>query len=265
MKDRRKILYCAYVLICGMVFAPLAIFLSDRVYTPEIPPYYSDSNFTIQPNRLDAFSYIQFDEKDICKLKYSIALESLVLENGSVGPFQTSMFKKAIVRDLQIRLYDYDKPAQAGITQNSNATSQTNTNSTTTVNKEKLIGDTAYILERLSNNYCMNNLNFSNVSEALVNNFDCRFYSEKNLSLSVNAKKAAVSGRSSNMELRGHVTIKSQDGTILESNFVEWYISRNIFYVKGSYILTKNGSVKTGRNTSFNSHLKEEYKCTAKL
>jgi hypothetical protein len=220
-------------------------------------------NFELElpKNQLDAFSYIHFDSKANSRPVYGIAFKKLLLENNNFGPFKTAIHKKAIIHDLHLKYYEYRNGKSIF---------------STSASLEELIKQTGDIL-RPSKKYSVGNFNFANVSEVYADKFDCRFFSEDTLLLWVNCRKAAASYRGSNVELRGHVTIKTKDGTVLESNYIEWDVRNNIFNVKGLYVLNHNGAVKTGRSTCFDftlsevssyqakNHIKEEYRCIAGL
>ncbi len=213
-------------------------------------------------NELGEFSFIRFDSTRQNRPVYGIAFEKLLLTNNNFGPFKTAMHKKAIIRDLHMRYYNNDSPkkfADASI-----------------FGVEELIKQTGDILKS-SKKYNVGNFNFINVSEVYADRFDCKFFSEDTLLLSVNCRKAMASYGNSNIELRGHVTIKTKDGITLESNYVEWDVRNNIFNVRGLYSLNRNGAVKTGRNACFDftlnevstrqakNYVKEEHKCIAGL
>ncbi|MGA2915437.1 MAG: hypothetical protein ABSE89_05375 [Sedimentisphaerales bacterium] len=240
-------------------------------------------------NELGAFSFIRFDSKANYRPVYGIAFEKLLLTNNSFGPFKTAMHKKAIISDLQLRFYNWT-PAGAvknsisetkpvGIKEQSKTAmpSVLLTSGISSPGSEELIRDTVNILTRPSNRYSVANFNITNVSEVYMDRFDCRFFSEDTLLLSIKCREAIASYKDSNVELRGHVTIKTKDGTTLEGNYVEWDIRNNIFNVQGLYALNQNGAIKTGRNACFDStlnevsfrqaknYVKEEYKCIAGL
>jgi hypothetical protein len=266
----------AAALICWITFIILAFSINSGSNIPEIQSGTCDFKFTPQPNRLDAFSYIHFDSQKNYRPIYAVAFESLILKNSNLGPFTTAMFKKATMNDFQLRFYNYDSAVQtvsaeqiesANISElpEIKTSKASSASDIPAVDMKELISNIAGELSNPSAGYIIGNFNFAGVSEVYANNFDCRFFHENGLTLSIRCKRAAASYKNSNIELRGHVIIKTGDGAVLESNFVEWDENRNIFNVNGSYILNRNGSVKTGRNASFNSELKEEYKCIAKL
>lgn len=248
---RKKRLYAA-VLICWIAFTIIVFLFSSRFETIKINPAIFDFNQSSE-NHLDAFSYIRFDELNNKRPAYGIAFNSLDLENISVGPFTTAMFRKAIIQGLEVKIYNY---AEA-IEEKSESIVQK-------IDTKKIAEETTKVFRNPSNTHSFGKINLSNVAEALINGFDCKFYDDDDLSLSIMCKKATVT-KNGEMELRGHVIIKTGDGSILESNFAQWDIKQNNFKIKNSYILNQNGSVKTGRNKIFNSRLQEEHKCTAKL
>jgi len=201
-------------------------------------------------NELGTFSFIHFDSKANYRPVYGIAFEKLLLTNNSIGPFKTAMHKKAIISDLKVHYYK-------------NEASQNFVN-TDAFAVEELINQTNGIL-RPSKEYDIGNFNFSNVSEIYADKFNCKYFSEDTLLLSIKSRKAVASYKNSTIKLSGHVTIKTKSGTTLESNQIEWDIRNNIFKVKGLFVLNSNGNIKTGRDSNFDFNLKEENKCIAKL
>lgn len=77
--------------------------------------------------------------------------------------------------------------------------------------------------------------------------------------------------------MRGHVIIKTADGSTLESNRVKWDIENQLFTVKGIYVINHNGVKSIGRNICVDAQLnsikaqhakfkqKENQECFAKL
>jgi hypothetical protein len=163
------------------------------------------------------------------------------------------MYKKAIVDDLQVKILDYEKLVKAGSIQEKLKQIKLKTNHNTTD-----------IFKLPSKIHFLKFINFSTVCEGQINNFKCEFYNDSLQSLSIQCRKAEVSYKSSNIELRGHVIIKNGEST-LETNFAQWDFEKNIFNVKNTYVLNRNGTIVTGQNGTFNSQLQEENKCTAKL
>jgi lipopolysaccharide assembly outer membrane protein LptD (OstA) len=121
------------------------------------------------------------------------------------------------------------------------------------------------------------NIDLSNVSEVRINNFDYQVFYEDDLFLSIQSKRAMASYKHSGIVLRGHVIIKTADGSTLESNYVKWDIENQHFTVNGIYVINRNGVKTTGRNISVDAQLnnvkgqnakvkrKEAEKCFAKL
>ncbi|MFA5291602.1 MAG: hypothetical protein WC496_01060 [Phycisphaerae bacterium] len=284
MKDKRKLLSYGVALICWILSAGILFILAANSKLNILRKQFENCNFqvTLPTNRLDSFSYTRFDSEKNYRPTYAIAFENLRLENNSFGPFKTAMYKKAMIRDLELRFYRYT-PAAKGESVNigehleNQPPSVSLASDISSIDIKELIGEAADILTNPSNRYSIGNINFANVSEVYANNFDCGFYHENDLSLSIRCRRAAVSYKNYNMELRGHVIIKTEDGTTLESNFVEWDIRNNVFRVNNMYVLNHNGNVKTGTNACFDFGLnkvlshqavngtKEKHKCIAKL
>jgi hypothetical protein len=231
---------------------------------------------------LGAFYCTRFNPKKNHLPIYSVAFENLLLKNNNLGPFKTAMHQKAIIRDLELRFYQYPsavkaEPAGIGEYGKSEPSKNPLASGISATAAEKLIGEIANASAVTSNKCSVSNINFAKLSEVYANNFDCRFFYKDNVILSVHSGNAAASYKNSDVELRGHVIIKTQNGDALEGNYVQWNIRENTFDVKSAYRLNHNGVVKTGKNACFDFELnevsshqtqnytKEAYKCIAGL
>lgn len=251
---KRKSFYYAATLVCWCIIAFLTFFLTDRVNIPQVKFDGDDFKFTLRPNQLEALSCIVFDKTNLRRPGYAFSFEKMLIENNRIGPFKTTMYKKAIIQDLQFRIYKYANIIKSPVSQ---------TNLPVLIEARK-VQDTTELFEDIWKIHFLKDINLFTVCEAFVNNFEYTCYYENDLSLSIKCKKAVISYKDSNIQLRGHVIIKNQNST-LESNFVEWDFKSNTFNVNNAYTLNHNGSIKTGRNKCFDSELQEENKCTAKL
>lgn len=238
-------------------------------------------DLTLPTNRLGAFNYTRFNPKKRHLPIYSVAFENLLLKNNNFGPFKTAMHQRATIHELELRFYQYasaaNKPTDIGMHIKAASPKKPLTSDIPATDTEKLIGEIANASTITSNGCSIGNINFAKVSEVYANNFDCRFFYKDSLILSIHSRNATASYRNSDIELRGHVMIKTQDGIILEGNYVEWNLRENTFNVKSAYTLNHNGVVKTGRNACFDfelnevlshqakTYIKEEYKCIAGL
>jgi hypothetical protein len=272
--NRRRLLTRGVVLICWVFSVCLLLIFSANNRFDTLNKQVESHNFTLTlpKNQLDAFSYTRFAPEGSYRPIYAIAFEKLLLENNSFGPFKTAMHKKAIIRDLELRFYHYI-PADAD--GNTAAPNVPWAPDTAILDAKGLIREIADKFTDTAEIRHIANLNFTNVSEVRVNNFDCRFLYEDAPVLSVHCRRATASYRDSDIELHGHVIIKTRDGATLESNYVKWDVRNKIFKVNSLYAMNRNGAVKTGRNACFDFTLnevgqakncvKEEHKCIAGL
>jgi hypothetical protein len=260
----RSRLFNLGLLLCCWIFSVCIFFILSANDKFNIPLRYQPENcnfdLTLPANRSGAFNYTRFNPEKKYQPVYSVAFENLLLKNNNFGPFKTAMHQKAMIHGLELRFYQYAPAAE-----------------TKPADAEKLIEEIANASAITSNRFSIGNINFARVSEVHANNFDCRFFYKDSVILSVHSGNAAASYENSDIELRGHVIIKTQDGGVLESNYVKWDIHENTFNVKSAYRLNHNGVVKTGRNACFDftlnevlphqakNYVKEEYKCIAGL
>lgn len=284
MTNRSRLLN-AGLLLGWWILSVCILFILSANNGFNVPFRYQPENcsfdLTLPTNKLGAFNYTRFNPKEKHLPIYSVAFENLLLKNNNFGPFKTAMHQRAMIHDLELRFYQYDSAANqpTGISESIKAEPPKNplTSDISATDTEKLIGETINASTITSNRCSIGNINFARVSEIYANNFDCRFFYKDSVILSVHSGNATASYRNSDVELRGHVIIKTQNGIALEGNYVEWNICENTFNVKSAYILNHNGVVKTGRNACFDfelnevlSHqaknsIKEEYKCIAGL
>ena len=249
MDNKRRLLKYGAFFICWLSFVIILALTANSNLTTFYR--WSGTNFNAElelpKNELGAFSFVRFDSKAGYRPIYGIAFEKLLLENNNFGPFKTAMHKRAIIHDLHLKYYEYRNDKSI---------------TSTPADLEELIKQTGDIL-RPSKKYNIGNFNFANVSEVYADKFNCGFFSEDVLLLSVNCRKATASYKSANIELRGHVIVKTADGTTLESNYIEWDVRNNIFNVQGLYSLRQSGEVKTGRGASFDFTLNEVLSCNS--
>lgn len=264
------------VWVWGGIFVCILLIFSANNQFDTLNKQVESHNFrlTLPKNQLDAFSYTRFAPGANYRPIYAIAFEKLLLENNNFGPFKTAIHKKAIIRDLELRFYHYIPADADGNTTTPNVPLAPDT---AVLDAKGLIREIADKFTDTAEIRHIANLNFTNVSEVQANNFDCRFLYEDAPVLSVHCKRATASYRDSDIELHGHVIIKTQDGATLESNYVEWDVRNKIFKVNSLYAMNRNGAVKTGRNACFDFTLnevssnqakncvKEEHKCIAGL
>lgn len=251
-----------------IIFAPnneLNTFYNDFVNCgPELRP---------PKNQLGAVSYIRWDPKENHRPIYSVHFKNLRAENNKLGIFRTALHKVMKIRGLKLEFYQYS----------SGKTTATTTPDIYPVYEETIVDIKTLIrqiLHKLINpmDGCrVNNINFGNVSEVRINNFDYKVSYDDELFFAIQSKRAMASYKHSGVVLRGHVTIKTADGSTLESNYVKWDIQKQRFSINGIYVLNRNGVKTTGRDICVDAQLKsvkaqhakfnqkEEQECLAKL
>lgn len=243
-------------------------------------------------NQIGALSYTRCDSKENSRPVYSVHFKNLRADNNKFGIFKTGLHKVVKIQDLQLRFYRYT-PKVTSITRLNNSKSPKTTAGgssklcTTTItdispDPEDITTDVRALvgivdkLTHLKNGWRVD-IDLSNVSKVRVNNFDYKVFYDGDLSFDVQSKRIIASDKQSEVVLRGHVTIKTADGSTLESNCVKWDIKNQHFTVNGVYVLNRNGVRTTGKGICVDAQLnvlkeehvrserKEKKRCLAKL
>lgn len=220
-------------------------------------------------NQIGALSYIRWDPKENYRPVYSVRFKNLLAENNNLGIFKTALHKVVKIRNLQLKFFQYS--SQSPIVLSSSFLVLKDT----FADVKELKKMVAWMKNR-SKGWAAN-IDLGNVSEVRVNNFDYKVFYDDDLFFAVQSKRAIVSYKHSGIVLRGHVIIKTADGSTLESNRVKWDIENQLFTVKGIYVINHNGVKSIGRNICVDAQLnsikaqhakfkqKENQECFAKL
>jgi len=223
-------------------------------------------------NQTGALSYIRWDPEENYRPIYSVHFKNFRAENSNLGIFKTALHKVVKIHGLKLEFYQYS----------SGKTTATTTPDIYPVYEETIADAKALIKEvmrKLINpeDGWRVNIDLGNVSEVRINNFDYQVFYEGDLFFSIQSKRAMASYKQSGIVLRGHVIVKTAEGSTLESNYVKWDIEKQHFTVNGIYVINRNGVKTTGRNISVDAQLnsvearnakvkrKEAEKCFAKL
>ena len=263
--------------------------LNTRYYQTES----QDFDLTLPKNQIGTLSYIRRDPKENGRPIYSIHFNKLLAENNHLGIFKTGLHKVVKIRGLGLRLYQYGptetKPAARPnhnksptiVRANSGKSDRTKMANIPIVLED--IGTDVQALIKFVDNLIkpqsgwLINIDLSNVSEVLVNDFDYQVFCDGDLFLAIESKRAIASYKHSALVLRGHVTITAADGGTLECNHAEWYTKKEQFKIDGIYVLNRNGVKTTGKNICVDTQLNlagaqhtkskqwETQKCFAKL
>jgi len=230
-------------------------------------------------NEIKGLSYTKCDSDQNGSPVYTISFEKLLAENNKLGIFKTGLHKIVRISDLRLVLHNYsccqtqgqseldqDIAAKTDVFGVSNGIDNSIKPLTEIINKLKSSDDIWRI-----------DIDLSNVSEVLVNDFDYNVFCDNELVLRIQSKRAIASYKRSDLLLRGHVILTNAAGGKLESNYVKWDVGSRSFSVKGFYVLNRNGIRKMGKDICLDSQLnniktkhakinqREEQKCFAKL
>lgn len=243
----------------------------------ELNTHYTDleihePDFRVPKNQLGAVSYTRCEPKENYRPIYSVCFKNLRVENNTLGIFKTALHKVMKIKGLKLELCQY-----------SSGNPTTTTPDIYPVYGEQiadvkvLIKQIIYKLTSPKDGWRVKNIDIGNVSEVHINNFDYTVLYDDELFFTIQSKKAIVSYKYSGVILRGHVTIKTADGSTLESNYVKWDIEKQHFSVNGIYILNRDGVKTTGKDICVDVQLKnvkaqhaksqqkEDQECFAKL
>lgn len=224
-------------------------------------------------NQLGAVSYIRWDPKENHRPVCSMCFKNLRTENNKLGIFKTALHKVVKIRDLKLEFYQYS----SGKTTATATPDIYPVTGGTIADAKALIKQIMHKLINPGDGWRVNSIDFGNVSEVRINNFNYKVLYDDELFFAVRSKRAMVSYKHSGVVLRGHVTIKTADGSTLESNYVKWDIKKQHFSVNGIYVLNRDGVKTTGRDICVDTQLKsvkaqhakfnqkEEPECFAKL
>jgi hypothetical protein len=263
-----------FLLLWFLSFLILIIFAS----TNELNTFYNDfvdcePQLSPPQNQLGAVRYIRWNPKENHRPVYSMCFKNLRAENNRLGIFKTALHKVVKIRDLTLESYQYPSDKTTAST-----TPDIYPVTSGTIADAKALID--QIMRKLINpmdGWRIKSIDFGNVSEVQVYNFDYKVLYDDELFFTIRSKRATASYKHSGIVLRGHVTITTAEGSTLESNYVRWDIQKKHFRVNGIYALNRNGVRTTGRDICVDAQLKsvkaqhaefirkEEQKCLAKL
>jgi hypothetical protein len=250
--------------------------------------------FRLPKNQIGALSYTRSDPEENHRPIYSVAFKNLRVENNTLGIFETALHKVVKIRDLELRFYRYPPPKVTTTTELNHSKSLKTTVAgssqpcTTTIPDilfipEDITADARALIKNIIRKLITSvdgwrvNIDFGNVSEVRVNNFHYKVFYDDDLFFAIQSKRAIVSYKQSGVVLRGHVTIKSADGSTLESNHIMWDVKKQHFSVNGLYTLNRGGIKTMGKDICVDAQLnnvkvkraefkqKEDQKCLAKL
>ena len=224
-------------------------------------------------NQTGTVSYVRWDPEENYRPIYSVHFKNLRTENNKLGIFRTALHKVVKIRGLELEFYQYSsgKTVATAIPDIYPVCEETIANTRT------LIKEVMRKLINPEDGWRVNNINLGNVSEVHINNFDYKVLYDDELFFAIQSKRATASYKHSGIVLRGHVIIKTADGSTLESNYVKWDIKKQHFSVNGIYVLNRDGVKTTGKDICVDAQLKsvkaqhakferkEEQKCFAKL
>ena len=232
-----------------------------------------DVELTPPKNQTGALSCWRCDPEANGRLMHWVKLKNLRAENSNLGIFKTALHKAMEIDGLQVELYQYASPA---ITEGSNpGVSSWPENAMADV--QSFIEQIGRQLTNPMGGWRVKNIDFGNVSEVRVDDFDYKVFRDGDLSFAIQSSKAIVSYKQSGILLRGRITLRTADGSTLKSSHVRWEVQEQRFIARGGSVLNRGGVRTTGKGICVDARLnrigtvqtklkdKEEQKWHAKL
>ncbi len=236
---RRAVLFA----LCGA----LCLFLYYRPASTS-PADASLSGIHCEPpkNEIGRVLFTHCDPQHNGRPLFAVSFARLGVENNSLGMFRTALHKMLKVQGLSVGFYRYSSTGPAN---DSVALERL------TADAEEFIFDFIQKLAGPVGACRLNEVDFGNVSEAYISDFDCRVFLDGSLDLAVTSNRAVASYKQAGLLLRGHVIIRTADDSRLETNCLVWDFRRQQFIVDGPYLLSRNGTKTTGKSIRLDTKL----------
>jgi hypothetical protein len=197
-------------------------------------------------NGIGGMRYVQYDTTNT-KPIYSFAFDQLMAENNNLGAFKIGLFKTVKISGLELKFYKYTSQDIKADHANGKITSQFDSG-----DLKKLQTAINNLIEAKDDKYF--DVDLSNAVKVQVRGLDYSDYIDGKRVLSVQCRKVLLSGKLSDISLRGHVVIEAEGGC-LESNNVTWDIKNKRFTVAGGYMLNRGESINSGEDICIDQQL----------
>lgn len=223
-----------------------------QIPTLVLPQQSTSPNSTAGPMR-----YTRWDPQQGNRIQFSISLDNLTVKPGTLGVFQTGLFKTVQVRSLQMRRYEYQSDPD---TQGLGMVSEDTALRALELDNPELVkgifsGDQEPL--RLSNEMeiQVDRPDVSDAGQLLVENFDYQIVYEGKPRLSISSKRAFASWEDPGILLRGGVVVTAADGGTVRSNRIRWNPRDRVFSVEDNYLLTQGPSRSAGKSVYLDEQL----------
>jgi len=217
---------------------------NNRVLTDKL-------QFELPKKQIGAFGSVRWDPERNYRPLHSVYFDELSTTNGKIGFFKSALHKVVKIRDFKLKFYHYTSPEVTAST----IPDIYLINEDTTTDARALFSKIAHNLTNPMDGWRIN-VDLSNISELRVNNFDYKVFYDGDLFFAIQSKRATASYKYSGIVMRGHVIIKTGDGSTLESNYVEWDVKKQHFNVNGLYVLNRGGIKTMGKDICVDAQLK---------
>jgi hypothetical protein len=257
--------------VSGMPFILMLLIINrnNELNKPYFNSYTLSHDRQTASPKIDAFTYTCCDPNENGRPVYSVRIMDLSVENNRLGTFRTGLYKVMKITNLELLFYQYtfhldsSQHGLSGINDLETAARVLRTFAEEAMPLENgknkdittLIGVFGGLIQPKDG--WRINLDISNTTEVLIDNFDYKVFRDGNLFFELRSKKASLSCKQSGLLLRGHVTITTADGSTLECNNLRWNIDKGQFVVKGTYLLNSNGIKTMGRDIRVDAQLND--------
>ena len=203
---------------------------------------------TPSKNEIHGFSTIVSDPANDFRPRYSLSFDNLKIINGKVGLFRTALSKQVNLGQSHINLYSYTPDLD------STASHAFDLNSAL----QQLAGSLPGQITEMFGSQRENREMIETLLEAVrldITDFQLNWLHDDQNQLTIQSKRAGLTAlEPDRLMLRGAVSIQTPE-TIVQSNHIVWDINQQLFIVKGSYVLTRDGEKQFGLNICFDSQL----------
>ena len=234
---RTYVLLALWALV--VVISTLLCVRNSRL-NPYISYYQSQVNLTLPPeNQIDGFTFYHYDPVTNY-LSFAAGAESLRSQNATLGIFKTAAAKEIQIRDLFLRFCR--RPGD-----------QTEKGSGVFFSADG--DDDIFIQLANAKNYWNVDIDLGNATVLAIDNFECSFFDNDDLLLSVRSKRAIINSGWPQVTLRGHVIITCPDGSRLETNQARWDTKKHSFTADGQYFLRRGDNQIAGKGICVDNKL----------
>lgn len=224
-------------------------------------------------NELGVFSMVQYNTQYPFDPVYSLRFDHLKVSNAKLGLFNTALCKQITLQNVSFGLHSYTetpppiphkpvkrrKKSTAPVARSIPQDNKMSKNPTTLeAGFSQLRGQISDQLNELLSLQDTAAVSVPDVSQTIhlnINKFHFDWYLDSQTRLSIQCNTALFGAESTDqLALQGAVKITTPNGSI-QTNHVIWDIQKQLFHVKGNYVLTKRDQKQFGKDICFDENL----------